>query len=214
MWVVKLGGSLCAPAESPAHAADAIRAAPLRDWLAMLADAGAGRVVIVPGGGRFADSVRQAQAQWQFDDLTAHNMALLAMAQTAHLLCGLNAALQRCNDEARLPDVLRRGHTAVWSPTGLLRNEGEGGADADTNWDTTSDSIALGLAQRLGATRLVVVKSCVVDPSATLDNLSAAGVVDGRFATLAADRSMLIDVVSRDRLAATRTALMASLKST
>ncbi|MFA7096705.1 MAG: aspartate kinase, partial [Gammaproteobacteria bacterium] len=38
MWIVKLGGSL---AQNPA----------LKDWLEVLARDGAGRVVVVPGGG-------------------------------------------------------------------------------------------------------------------------------------------------------------------
>ena len=40
-------------------------------------------VVIVPGGGAFADQVRLAQGRWQFDDITAHRMAILAMQQMA-----------------------------------------------------------------------------------------------------------------------------------
>lgn len=196
MWVVKLGGSL----SEGAQAGDTSQ---LRDWLSMLAQTGAGRVVIVPGGGRFADAVRHAQAQWRFDDLTAHNMAVLAMSQTAHLMCGLHPALRRCDLEDQLIEVLRRGQTAVWSPIELQRES----ADADTNWDATSDSIALGLAQRLGAARLVVVKSCEVDPTATLEQLSAAGVIDRRFATRAADGSMPIDVVGCHRLMEIDTAL-------
>ena len=184
MWVVKLGGSLCeqAPVTSP-----------LRDWLDLLVREGAGRVVIVPGGGRFADAVRGAQAQWRFDDLTAHNMALLAMSQTAHLLCSLNPALRLCDREAALHQAIRQGAVAVWSPLELQRDR----ADADTNWDVTSDSIALGLALRLGAARLIVVKSCETDPSASLDQLSAGGVIDRRFAKLAEGQSLRIDVVSQ-----------------
>ena len=40
-------------------------------------------VVIVPGGGAFADQVRLTQQRWQFDDKTAHRMAILAMQQMA-----------------------------------------------------------------------------------------------------------------------------------
>ena len=196
MWVVKLGGSLTEPPP---------KISPLRDWLTMLAQAGAGRVVIVPGGGRFADAVRQAQDQWRFDDLAAHNMAVLAMAQTAHLLCGLHPALRRCDHEDQLPALLNQGAVAVWSPLGLQRDR----ADADTNWDVTSDSLALGLALRLGAARLVVVKWCAVDPSATLAQLSATGVVDRRFATLAAGSSLRIDVVNQAQRDTIRAALLA-----
>lgn len=194
MWVVKLGGSLT---EQPPDTS------PLRDWLAMLAQDGAGRVVIVPGGGGFADAVRQAQVQWRFDDLAAHNMALLAMAQTAHLLCGLHPALRRCDREDQLPAVLEQGHAAVWSPLELQRER----ADADTNWDISSDSLALGLALRLRATRLVVVKSCAVDPSSTLAQLSATGIVDRCFAMRAAGHSVRIDVVNHAQRDAIRAAL-------
>ena len=113
MWVVKLGGSLCEQAPETS---------PLRDWLDLLVREGAGRVVIVPGGGRFADAVRGAQAQWRFDDLTAHNMALLAMSQTAHLLRSLNPALRLCDREAALHQALRQGAVAVWSPLELQRD--------------------------------------------------------------------------------------------
>lgn len=196
MWVVKLGGSLSEQAPETSS---------LRDWLAMLGQAGAGRVVIVPGGGPFADAVRQAQARWRFGDLAAHNMAVLAMAQTAHLLCDLNPALQRCDREDELVSAVHGGATAVWSPIGLQRDC----ADDDTNWDVSSDSIALGLARRLGAARLVVVKSCAVDASASLAQLGASGVVDRRFATLAAGAPLRIDVVGPARLAEIRAALLA-----
>lgn len=195
MWVVKLGGSL---SESAQHGQ------PLRDWLSMLAEAGVGRVVIVPGGGRFADAVRDAQQRWRFDDLAAHNMAVLAMAQTAHLLCGLQPALHRCDREGELAAALRLGRVAVWSPLELQRER----ADADTGWDVTSDSIALGLAMRLGARRLVVVKSCAVDASASLEALGAAGIVDRGFAARAARASMSIAVVGTAQCEAIRTALL------
>lgn len=198
MWVVKLGGSLCAGADATADAA-----APLRDWLAMLAEAGAGRVVIVPGGGRFADAVREAQVQWHFDDLAAHNMALLAMAQTAHLLCALHPALQRCDREADIATALRHGRVAVWSALDAQRDQ----ADADTHWGVTSDSLALGLAQRLGATRLVLVKSCAIDPALSLAQLGERGIVDSEFAARAASASGAIDVVHHGAIGAVQAAL-------
>ena len=66
-WVVKLGGSLQG---SPN----------LRRWLKVIA-ASAAPVVIVPGGGPFADEVRLAQKRLKFSDAVAHHMALLAMEQ-------------------------------------------------------------------------------------------------------------------------------------
>ena len=168
MWVVKLGGSLNADPILP-------------QWLDLLTQLGGGRAVLVCGGGRFADAVRDHQAQWRFNDLAAHNMALLAMVQTAHFLHALNPALQMVTTEADAARVLRLGKTALWSPLSLLTGQ----ADSETNWRITADSIALALAQRLGAAELLVVKSCAVDPLHSLAELSAAGIVDAGFATVA-----------------------------
>ena len=87
MWVVKLGGSLNSDPLLP-------------QWLELLANLGGGRVTLVCGGGAFADEVRRAQSQWRFDDLPAHNMAVLAMAQTAYLAHGLQPELRLATSKA------------------------------------------------------------------------------------------------------------------
>ena len=69
MWVVKLGGSLTADPLLP-------------QWLELLAQLGGGRVTLVCGGGRFADEVRQRRRSGISTIVAAHNMAVLAMAQT------------------------------------------------------------------------------------------------------------------------------------
>ena len=156
MWVVKLGGSLN---DNPL----------LAQWLELLVEIGGGRVALVCGGGRFADEVRRAQNHWRFDDLAAHNMAVLAMAQTTWMALGLQPGLRLAHNEDEIRRVLHRGHTALWMPLDHVRTE----PDADTNWDHASDSIALDLARKLSAERLVVVKSCPIDPAASETCLSA-----------------------------------------
>ena len=196
MWVVKLGGSLNA---------DPV----LLQWLELLTQLGGGRVTLVSGGGAFADEVRRTQAHWRFDDLAAHNMAVLAMAQTAHMLRALNPSLQLAASEADIRRVLRKGRTAVWSPLSLLREQ----PDAHTHWDATSDSIALGLAQRLNAERLVLVKSCAIDPLLSLPQLGHAGVVDRRFAATAGEAPFPIEMVHKDELARVRRLLLGYMSS-
>jgi len=192
MWVVKLGGSLnCDPL--------------LPQWLEMLAQLGGGRVTVVGGGGDFADAVRRSQALWRFDDLAAHNMAILAMVQSAYLMRALCPALMMARGDVDIRRVLHLGRAAVWSPAELLREQ----VDADTNWDVTADSIALGLARRLNAERLVLVKSCAVDATVSLPELGAAGVLDRRFASAAADAVFPIEIVSRSALAQVRGRLLA-----
>lgn len=191
MWVVKLGGSLGREPELP-------------HWLEMLAQIGGGRVIVVPGGGAFADQAREAQSWWQLDDLTGHNMAVLGMAQTALMMQSLCPALQLAADEAQLRDVLRRGQPALWLPLDLLRTS----ADELTHWGVSSDSLALWLACRLHAERLMLVKACPVDPTRTLAQLGDVGVLDSEFAARARAAPFPIDLLERGELARARRLLL------
>jgi 5-(aminomethyl)-3-furanmethanol phosphate kinase len=191
MWVVKIGGSLN---HEPA----------LRDWLDLLAQLGGGRVTIVCGGGRFADEVRRSQSHWRFDDLPAHNMAVLAMAQSAYLAQGLNPKLRIADRKAEVLRVLHSGRCALWLPMEWLRDT----PGPYTNWDNSSDSIALDLARELNAERMVLVKSCAIEPGAGLEDLGAAGVVDRRFVTLAGGAAFPIDVLHHSELGRARSLLL------
>jgi aspartokinase-like uncharacterized kinase len=191
MWIVKIGGSLNANPMLP-------------EWLDLLVQCGGGRVTVVCGGGIFADEVRRAQAHWRLSDLSAHNMAVLAMAQTAYLMHGLNPELQLTRSKADIRRVLQKGRTALWLPYELQRDQ----PDANTNWEVTSDSIALDLARRLNAERLVLVKSCEIDTKASLAQLAEAGIVDQRFAALSDGAAFPIDFVRHDELGRVRALLL------
>lgn len=177
MWVVKIGGSLT----------DDVT---LAKWLELLAQLGSGRVTIVPGGGTLADEVRRLQTQWQFDDLTAHNMALLAMCQTGHLMQAVQPTLYPVSHEHQIAGALRRGKTVLWHPLALLQGE----PDATTNWDHTSDSLALLLAARLNAERLIIVKR-VEAQGRGVQQLCEDGVLDAGFARAAQRASFPLHVL-------------------
>lgn len=195
MWVVKIGGSL---------ATDPL----LVDWLEQLKDFGGGRVVIVPGGGGYADNARQVQSRWQLDDVVAHNMAILGMGQFAFMLQGLCPELVLGADERELERTVHSGRVALWMPLQLLRRE----ADELTNWDVTSDSLALWLANRLNAERLILVKSCPVPEMTPASGewtvLAAHGIVDRRFPALAANAAHPIHLLERTELARLRELLL------
>jgi aspartokinase-like uncharacterized kinase len=191
MWIVKIGGSLSDNPLLPA-------------WLDLLAECGGGRVIVVCGGGSFGDEVRRVQAQWRFGDLSAHNMAILAMAQMAYLLHGLNPALQLTRNKSDIHRVLHKGQTALWLPLELQRNR----STTRTNWDFTSDSIALELASRLNAERLVLVKSCEIDPGLSLAQLGEAGIVDQGFGALSDGAAFPIDVVHCNEVGRIRALLL------
>lgn len=137
--VIKVGGSLSR------------RPGALRRLMAALAVAARGRtLVVVPGGGPFAEAVRRADRHFAPGDSPSHWMATLAMDQYAVLLASLaaEAALVRGRR-----DVVR-GRLNVLAPSSWL-------ARADPlphSWDVTSDSIAAWVARTLRAKMLVLLK--------------------------------------------------------
>ena len=160
MWVVKLGGSL---ARSPQ----------LRAWLAALA--GRRDLVLVPGGGPFADQVRNAQQTLGFDDATAHHLALLAMEQYGRALCALQPGLAPAASLAEIRALSAAGVTPVWMPVPLVIAD----PDLPCSWDLTSDSLAAWLGGRLGAQALVLVKLAPLSPGLVdLDALARDAIVD------------------------------------
>jgi 5-(aminomethyl)-3-furanmethanol phosphate kinase len=162
--VVKLGGS---------HALSKHLSA----WLDALAR-GAGRVVVVPGGGPFADAVRAAQPHMGFDDRAAHRMALLAMEQYACALAGLRPPLVVAESAAAIRATLRAGGVPVWAPARMVLRAKE----VPWSWDVTSDSLAAWLAGVLRAKRLLLVKS-IETPQGPVRaaDLAERGVVDPAF---------------------------------
>jgi aspartokinase-like uncharacterized kinase len=161
--IVKLGGS---------HALSPL----LRPWLRAIA-ADAGKLVLVPGGGPFADAVRSAQPVMGFDDRAAHAMALLAMTQCAMALASMEPSLVVAADAAAIARALTAMRVPVWSPWPMVCDV----PDIAESWDVTSDSLALWLAARLRARRVVVIKHRAVPIGAELLALAEAGVVDRAF---------------------------------
>jgi aspartokinase-like uncharacterized kinase len=164
MWALKLGGSLC-------HTQQLL---PWLEAIAALPEA----PLVVPGGGPFADSVREAQRRWGFGDAAAHHMAVLGMEQMAHMLCALQPRFEAVASDSAIHMALRSGRVPVWLPARML----QGAADVATDWDVTSDSLAAWLAGRLHARALVLVKSADLDAGRTsIARLQRDGVLDRAF---------------------------------
>jgi len=163
--VVKLGGS---------HAFSGH----LAGWIAAIADC-AGDVVVVPGGGPFADAVRDAQSKMGFGDEAAHHMALLAMDQYGCALAGLNRACVLADSLAAIGRALAEEQVPVWLPSRMAL----AAKDIPCSWDVSSDSLAAWLAGGLGASRLLLVKHVSLpDRAIPLPELIARGIIDKAFA--------------------------------
>ncbi|MDP2767152.1 MAG: amino acid kinase [Candidatus Methanoperedens sp.] len=124
MIVVKLGGSLI-------H-----RARELVNEITEYSNTSGQKVLIVPGGAIFADTVRKVNASEE----TAHWMAVLAMEQYGYYLGN--------GTEAKLIDSLKMGEgVSILLPYALLKKKDE----LPHTWDVTSDTIAAWVALQLGA---------------------------------------------------------------
>lgn len=162
--VVKLGGSFACSAH-------------LGDWIETLT-ACAGRVVIVPGGGPFADAVRSVQARMGIDDKAAHHMAVLAMEQYGRALVSLDSLLSPADSADAIKRDLTAGRVPVWMPARMVL----AASDIDESWEVSSDSLAAWLTGRIGARRLLLIKHGEFPPGRQcFDDLAAAGVVDKAF---------------------------------
>ena len=143
--VVKLGGGLLA------HAALFDRA------LAAIAAAAPGRrLLIVPGGGVFADTVRGVDRDLHLSDDAAHWMAVLAMDQYAHLVASRLAGGVIVEDLSQIDAAVSRAtvNVPVLAPFRWLRKTDP----LPHSWTVTSDSIAAWVTGQVGARRLVLVK--------------------------------------------------------
>lgn len=138
-WVLKVGGSLVG------------RPTALRRLMESLGRVARRRhLVVVPGGGRFADEVRRADRRFELGDSAAHWMAILAMDQYAYVLARLAPGAV----VVRGPRDLRPGRLDVLAPSAwLLRAD-----PLPHSWAVTSDSIAAWVAAALQVRRLVLVK--------------------------------------------------------
>jgi 5-(aminomethyl)-3-furanmethanol phosphate kinase len=142
LTVVKVGGGLGRDAGE-----DALRA--LCRILGELGERHA--LLVVPGGGRFADAVREADRRFGVRATTSHRMAILGMEQFGWLLSDLIPGAERCADLAQAGG-LADGRTTVLLPARLALDA------LPASWQVTSDSIAAWVAGQVGADRLVLLK--------------------------------------------------------
>ncbi len=124
MIVVKLGGSLIR------------RARELVNEVIAYSQTSGGKVLIVPGGSVFADTVRRVNASQE----TSHWMAILAMEQYGYYIGS--------GTEAKLVESLEiQEGISILLPYKLLKEKDE----LPHTWDVSSDTIAAWVASKLNA---------------------------------------------------------------
>jgi aspartokinase-like uncharacterized kinase len=183
MKVIKLGGSLIN--DEPA----------LHQCLNSIERNHSDKVIIVPGGGVFADQVRLMQQQWKFDDKTAHQMAILAMQQMALLLNSIKRTFIVTHTISAINQALLDCSVVIWSPD--IKELDFSGIRAC--WDVTSDSLAAWLAGQLSATELIIVKSAEIPLQANIQQMQEAGLLDKAFNEFTQSSSYKISIINKNK---------------
>jgi len=178
--VVKIGGGLLA------------RDGCLDAVLRVIADVARNEpLLVVPGGGPFADAVRDQDERMRLSDDASHWMAVLGMDQYAHLIASRLPRAVLVFDADGIAAALRAEHVPVLAPYSWLRRED----CLPHSWQVTSDSIAAWVAGAIGAQRLVLVKP----PGATVGSgLESVDLVDGYFARARANLS--VELIAADAI--------------
>jgi len=188
MWVVKLGGSLANSEELPR-------------WLEVIATAGAGKVVLVPGGGPWADEVREAQKRKGFDDRVAHRRALRAMEQNGRVLAAAHPGLVNAGSIAAMREVLAKSQVPVWMSYEMVVAD----PSIPETWDVTSDSLSAWLAGKMNASTLLLVKSFAInEPQPDIEEMVRRGWVDSCFPQFTASGRFRVRVLGKGDQTAAR----------
>jgi hypothetical protein len=151
------------------------------------------RLLIVPGGGPFADAVREVDRRIGLSNDAAHWMAILGMDQYAHLIVARLPRSVIVEDRAEIDAALRDRRIPVLAPYRWLRHVDP----LPHEWTVTSDAIAAWVSGQVSARRLVLVKP----PRA-----SGPDLVDQHFAR-AVPAGVEPVIVAADELDALRSAL-------
>jgi aspartokinase-like uncharacterized kinase len=166
VWVVKIGGSLATNKR-------------LLEWLELIS-ASKQTIVIVPGGGPFADQVRNLQLQWQFSDAIAHHMAILAMRQYGLMLAGLSSQFESLETVEAIKEHLHYSmRSIVWMPCHEELQQDQ----VVASWDVSADSLAVWLCEKLNADRLILIKAAdmIEHQDDSIETLQHANIVDRAF---------------------------------
>jgi aspartokinase-like uncharacterized kinase len=111
-------------------------------------------IVVVPGGGPFADGVREFDRRVGVSSDVAHWMAILAMDQYAHVLASRIPGAVLVDEPGCIRQGLSPAGAVVLAPSRWMRSTDV----LPHTWDVTSDSIAAFVAGALDARLLILIK--------------------------------------------------------
>lgn len=180
MLIIKLGGSL-------------IDSEYLSSWLDQLTRLKTQKICIVPGGGPFADLVREVDHKYRLNHHNAHAMAILAMQQYALVLSNTNPSYICVSNIESL--LNKQEGLYIWLPYDSVMQK----CTLPHSWEVTSDSLAVWLACQCEAEHLCLVKSHDVDEGFYQPEIHAS-LVDKFFPQIMQDYRGEISIYSASQL--------------
>ncbi len=110
-------------------------------------------IIVVPGGGEFADVVRVLDKRFSLSDSVSHQMAILGMDQYGFLLSDLITGSQVINQLEHIQKIFDLHKLPIFLPSNfMLKND-----PLENSWDVTSDSIAVYIANQLHIKKVILV---------------------------------------------------------
>lgn len=185
-WVIKIGGSL-------------YNSEYLVDWLNTLSNCNKQNIIIVPGGGPFANQVRLVDHLYELDQALAHNMAVLGMQQFGYLLASLCPKLCLAATKEQIDACWNQAQVVIWEPFDMVNRY----CKLEKSWEVTSDSLAAWLASFLSVDRVLFVKSAEITlaiPTPTIAELAKQRCIDSTLPKLLAEMNIPVHFMHKSRV--------------
>jgi len=109
-------------------------------------------IILIPGGGSFANFIRNAHSELKFTEELAHWMGIISMNYNGLELNKQFPKLEVTEDFNRLKNLKK--NFCLFLPFQFLKDNDK----LPHSWDTTSDSITLFLAKELGLNECFLIK--------------------------------------------------------
>ncbi|QDV20072.1 Amino acid kinase family protein [Gimesia panareensis] len=152
----------------------------------LLAQLNGSRPLLISGGGRAADVVRDWDRIHRLGETAAHWLAIQSLALNDRLLCELLAETRLVSSIESAQEVWHQNQIPVLSAYEYLtQSPSARRTELSASWDVTSDSIAAWITLTWPADELILLKSVDLPDAVTTDDLSPRGLVDPYFPQLA-----------------------------